>query len=510
MTILRLSRGGTSGSSGGGGADAVDQYYAAGAITDDPFSAQTSYIVDTTHGGAAGASTTVDWFSGSITGATYSTFQAALTAATTGGAGAGANRRVCLLGGQTINVASSTYLTCLTGGTSNTARFVVQGDCSGLNGAMPKVDFQNGEGAFNPVKNDVDVKWLTIRGIEWCNNPYTLLSFYPDGVGAQEIDGLVVEYCYIHDMISTDNSGGVGLNTISYASDAWPSIRYNFFEDIYQSGQSGGKAGFFNQGALYVEGTPGGYFHHNEVYNCTTSIYHKNASSGGSTSAPNGWIEAFNIERTMTCGYRFGGAGATTNAVFGAQIYNNLYYDIGTNPIKFEIGSTTPQCDGIKFYNNTLGQDVEDGPHVENIDNIEIYNNLFLHDSGGWNFHSQESAGDCSWKKIDYNAYKFYAWFLNRSGSPNHEYTSLANWRNAKTADNDPELAPLLTANPDPNCYNVSLGRTLTNSDVNNTTTRDYAPSLAGLLTAGEGGGPVGCYNASTIAASALVGRGWT
>lgn len=421
-------------------------------------------------------------------------------------------RRVGLLAGTTYTLTAVLYVPV--SGASDAARNILQGDPAALANNMPHID-QNGSSTTGTshefkVNANNNADWFTVRKVEVSNvaetaNSGSGISLNPGTT--QTASGLIIEFCYLHDFVRNNGSsdiGCVGLSqtTMTYANA--PIIRYSKLYNCNQGGN--GKATQGNTSGVYIDKVISATIQNCDINNCGNATYHKVATAGGSVGAPNGMVVTNTIIRTCNTGNYLGGAGASVNAYFGTDLNGNLYYDLTNNPLKADSDVlATPQCDTIYFRNNTVGQDCGDGPDIAQTNNIIAYNNFILC-AGKFTTTTASSPLTSTYSYCDYNGYATSSpsWKLNRNGSPSFTYSTLAGWQASFTNDN----SPVLQFNPDAH----AIG-SLTTANVNNAAARDYSP-IAGstLLTNGRGSGTptyMGAYNASSIAASNLVGPGW-
>jgi hypothetical protein len=441
----------------------------------DPFSAYTSnYIADTTFGGTAGTSTTVSWNGATVTGPTYSTAQAAITAAAAHLVASSQSTRVCLLAGQTHNLTSQPlFIPSNTGTVASAATpFVIQGDPAASASTMPQINGQGtAEGIFaigsapsgSVYGGSNDNRNTVIRKID--GHSVTGYILCPGAFGSGQFSGLIVEFCKMHNIVFSTTAGEGGAGPVYQpnrgVTDTFE-IRYSkLYDNIGDNGTTA------NKPFAAVE-TYGGAFniHHNEVYTnpcffagkCLTSvvpngtIHHNYVHDCGNSS--NGMIEG-----------EAGGGGPGFN---GCYVYNNLfgwegindtvygppasqivYNDFGTN------GNNTAPTD-IRFYNNTIVKAIGNAGNITlsniNTSAVQVYNNVILGPSPMFT-DEQGHLGQMIF--VDYNVYfnptSFYMMF---EGASQTQFTSLAQWKLAHT--NHPSF-PGLTADPDAHATDINL-----------------------------------------------------
>lgn len=477
---------------------------AAASFATDPFSAYGTRLVDPTISSdvAGGTTATRTWNGVSTSYQCYKTIQFAMSDyLTTGG------RRVVLLAATTYTNTADLYFPA--SGSSDANRVVLQGDPSAV-ASMSHIDC-NGSSTTGTSKGinvnlNNSANYATIRGIELSNisetaNSTSGITCNP-GLSSYTADGLVIEFCYLHDFQRNNGNsdiGCIGLSQTTFTPGLTPIIRYTKLWNCNQGGN--GKTAQGNTSGLYVDKCLTATIQNCDINNCGNGLYHKVGTAGASVGAPNGLTLTYSIVRTTNVGFYLGGAGASVNGYFGTTVNNNLFYDIANNAVKSDSNGATPQCDTFSFFNNTVAQDVNEGADWYQTNNIHIYNNVSLASAVrhfGTDFQASRTN---TIVECNFNGYSSGKWDLNNGGSPAYNYTTLSLWQASFTHDNSADLQ----FNPDAN----AIG-SLTTANFNNTGTRDYSPLVASaLLTGGKSGGYIGCYNASSIAGSNLVGPGW-
>lgn len=493
----------------------------------EPFSALDSYIADTTFGGTAGSTTTVSWNNGTISGPTYSTAQAAITAAATHLVSTSRQTRVCLLSGQTYtNTNMPLFINAQTGTVATAANpFVIQGDPAATASTMPIVNGgANGEGGFaigsapsgSAYANGNDNRNTLIRKVEVTNFSSTTTGVYGLALGTNfsgRYDGFVMEFCKLHlfRYSLTGGEGGAGpVYTFNpNVSDTFE-IRYSkLYDNLGTDGTTG------NRPFSAIE-TYGGTFniHHNETYGCPTAFSGKVLTP----TVPNG---SYHHNLVHDCGANGSGviegeAGGEGPGFNGFYVHHNLFYwthyndtafgtpanctiwgDSGTN------GNTTAPTD-VRWYNNTFVQALGNAsnPTWWNINTAaaQFYNNVLLGNSPIV-VREDLHLGTCSF--CDYNVYfNPTVFYLNLNGTP-QSVGSFTAWKAAHT--NNPGFAGL-AADPDAHGINIGALSSSWNTialNFPNNASNDY--TIAGgspLKGAGQGGVDPG-YDPTDI------GPGW-
>lgn len=480
----------------------------------DPFSSYTSnYIADTTFGGVNGTVTTVSWNGGTISGPTYSTAQAAITAGANHLVASSVPTRICFLANQTYtNTNIPLYINAQTGTVATPSHpFVIQGDPAASASAMPIVNGGgNGEGGFavgsapsqSAYGGGNDNRNTTIRKIEVTNFLSTTTGVYGLALGTNfggRYDGFVMEFCKLHlfRYSLTGGEGGAGpVYTFNpNVSDTFE-IRYSkLYDNLGTDGTTG------NRPFSAIE-TYGGTFniHHNEIYGCATAFSGKVLTP----TVPNG---NFHHNLVHDCGNNGSGviegeAGGEGPGFNGFYVHHNLFYwthyndtafgtpanctiysDTGTN------GNTTAPTD-IRFYNNTFIQALGNSGNLTlwniNTTATQFYNNVIL---GSSPIVTDESGHNGQVTFCDYNIYfNPTSYYLNLYGS-SFLFTSLAQWKLAHT--NHP-AATGLTADPDAHGIDINLlsapWNTI-NANFPNNASNDYTIANGSPLKgAGQGG----------------------
>lgn len=509
-------------SAGGGG----------GSFSSDPFSAYTNnYIADTTFAGTAGNTTTVSWNGGTISGPTYSTAQAAITAAAAHLVSSSVPTRVCLLAGQTyINSNIPLFIPSNTGTIATAANpFVIQGDPASTASTMPIISGNGGtEGGFaigcapggSLYAGSNDNRNTVIRKLEITNYVSTsganaaIYGVCPSTGGSGRFSGLIVEYCKIHKFVysSTAGEGGSG----PFYIPAVPSNTDTFEVRYCKVYDSIGTDGTTDSKPFAAFETYGGSFniHHNEVYLCPTFFSGKVLTS----TVPNGTLHHNLVH---DCGNNGSGmiegeAGGEGNGFDGLYVYNNLFYWTGLDNAHYGTpasnscyndtganGNTTAPTD-IRFYNNTFVQALGNvsNPTLWNINTtaVQIYNNVIL---GSTPFVVREDLHLGTYSFCDYNVYfNPSTFYLNLNGSP-QSVGSFAAWQTAHT--NNPTFAGLAA---DPDAHGINIGALSVSwntiaANFPNNASNDYTIAAGSPLKgAGQGGVDPG-YN------PADCGPGW-
>lgn len=385
-----FGRGWSGGWNGGSGAG----FYA------DPYASYaTSYIADTTFAGTAGTNTTVSWNGGTVTGPTYSTAQAAISAAAAHLVSAGTSTRVCLLAGQTYYPgASPLYIDSNTGAVAtSTTPFVIQGDPAATEATMPAVSGNgSGEGAFaigsapagSVYAGSNDNRNTTVRKVRVYNYNSSTKGTYAFALGmfnTGRYDGFVCEYCKLHQFrnSSTGGEGGGGPfytfnpNTSDHFTIRYTKMFDNLVGSAYGTASISGttltisatSSGTFAAG-MSITGPDSANIADNTyiVSGSGTTFTVNNSQTVASTSItgattankPFSAIETyggtFDIHHNeiYRCPTAFSGKVMTPTSPNG-NFRNNLIYDCGNSGsgiIEGEAGGEGPAWNGFYIYGN--------------------------------------------------------------------------------------------------------------------------------------------------------------
>jgi hypothetical protein len=478
------------GSGGGGG----------GSFFADPFSAFANVIADTTFGGTAGATTTVSWNGGTISGPTYSTLQAAVNAAAAAGPG-GSGRRVCGLLNQVWNVSASPISIPSTAAFSASLPFVMQGDPIATDTQMPNItgggagttgivigDLLSGGGGPNN-SNVLVRKWQITNFI---NAGTGVSGIHLASSGGGQYTGAIIEFCDINTFQATGSAGESGpVYCPSVGSTGTIEVRFCKLTNVQLPG------GGINENHSCI-GLYGGTvnIHHNymaQAYNC---IRFKVCN----TNVPQGNIVTKNIIGDSQCGISTnnGGEGPSPNGMvvsnnlFWWQNLNNALWQSGSaafNDFGSNTGSTTPT--GTQFFNNTItvgwGASGGEGQFLNVATLIcQVFNNITLGPTPIW---TDEAGKNGSLATCDFNAYFVGSWIMNAEGSPQITITTFAGWQAAHT--NNPSLTGL-ASNPDAHgLFIPSQGSPFNTIAGNfpNASTGDYSLAVGSpMIGAGQGG----------------------
>lgn len=495
----------------------------------DPYGGYPCYIADTKFTGTAGTNTTVSWNGSTITGPTYSTLQAAISAAAAAYvANSSRPTRACALAGETyINTNMPLYINANTGTVATaSAPFVIQGDPAATSSTMPVVNGNGGtEGGFAigsaPSQSNYtggnDNRYTVIRKIEVTNFSNTATGVYGLALGTNNggrYDGFIMEYSKLHlfRYSLTGGEGGAGpVYTFNpNVSDTFE-IRYSkLYDSLGTDGTTGSRpfaaietyGGTFNihhneiyatptafSGKVLTPTVPNGTFHHNLVHdvgnNGTAMI---EGEAGGEGPGFNGFYVYNNLFYWTNY----------NNSVFGTPASNSVYSDTGAN------GNKTAPTD-IRFYNNTIVQALGSASSLTlwnvNTTAVQFYNNVIL---GPAPIVTNESAHNGQITFCDYNVYfNPTTFYLNLYGSPGPSFGSLSSWRAAHSSY--PTLTGL-TANPDVHSVDIhalsSSWNTVAANFPNNASNNYTIAAGSPLKGAGQGGVDPG-YNPND------VGPGW-
>jgi hypothetical protein len=381
---------------------------------------------------------------------------------------------------------------------------VIQGDPAATAAKMPVIDL-NGQHSIIPNKNN-DLDWATLRkfaltntGTQSNGNGGIALN---QGASAQTCDGLILEYLDIGNFGETVSGQNCGGMTFAQKPGSWwptvtPIVRYCKFHDCYAPGSGTPWFDFQNVSGLYLGKFCALEVHNCEFLKCAMSFFQKDSSTEGSLAHPNSVNLHHNIIATSYGGIRFLGAGASAPAgIFSAVIDSNLVYDTFT-AFDFEQVDGGAQSDVLTFKNNTLSADSGQvsGLLSGGLTNLTLYDNVVLGSNGSGSIHNLYviAISGCT-NSVAYSDYN--RWKVTSFRAEGTTYSALSNWQAANTA---------IVSLPD-----AHSATTTESAAFNSAGTRDYSPKAAGPLVAtGRFGGNIGCYDATSIAGSTLVGAGW-
>lgn len=487
----------------------------------DPYGSYSCYVADTKFTGTNGANTTVSWNGGSITAPTYSTLQAAISAAAAHYVSTSVPSRACLLAGETyVTGGTPNIIDSATGGVATAAKpFVIQGDPAATASTMPVVSGNGGaQGGFNvgsgPAQSTPAVGYdnrnTVIRKIEITNFVSTGSAVWGVSPGTNfggRYDGLVVEYSKLHLFRAAVGPGGSGpVYTSNPNTSDHFEVRYSkMYDNLMTDGTTQGRP------FAAVE-TYGGVFsiHHNEIYAINTAF----AGKVLTPATPNGSFYK-NLVHDVPDMIEFeaGGEGPGIN---GIAVYGNLFYwthyndsvfgSPGSASVYNDYGSSsnTTAPTNMQFYNNTVDAAIGSPGAPDfwnhNVTNIQFYNNIVL---GSTPLAVTTSGDPGTYTLCDYNFYfNPSTFFLNAEGSP-ASVGSFTAWQSAHTTYSS---FAGLSANPDAHGGNIaafSSSWTTVAANFPNASTYNYTiASGSPLKGAGQGGVDPG-YNPND------VGPGW-
>jgi hypothetical protein len=491
----------------------------AGSFFGDPFAGFSNVIADTTFGGTAGATTTVGWNGGTISGPTYSTTQAAIAALLAAGPG-GSGRRVCRLLGQSESVASTIINipgSTVAAGFTSSLPFVIQGDPIATQAQLPKLDGGGTARTAIMIGGQINEGGTNIGGfnntnvvirkneITNCATANGASGIHVSGVGGSAaFNGLIVEFNYIHLFRGSGSDGETGpiyCDTINSTENA--TVRFNKLADVQLP------AGGINQNHSCV-GLYGGIWQifNNEMFTCTNGVRFKNCAP----TIPNGSQVYNNSIHDVNTAWSpaSGGEGPAVNQIpifnnlFGWQNLNNAVFQSGSavvNDFGAGGGTTTPLK--TMFFNNTVTQGWGSGGGGGFLNDVtqqcSFFNNIMLCPTPV-TCSENGSAGSITF--LDFNAYFVGNWIQNNEGTPQHTYTTFAAWQVAFTTNAYHDL----TANPDAHGLfipNLSSPFNTIAGNFPNSASNDYTLAVGSpMIGAGQSGVNMGC-NMST------VGPGW-
>jgi hypothetical protein len=460
---------------------------------DDPYSAYPTRLVDGTIASdvAGGTTLTRTWNGVSGTYQVYKSIEFGVADWLTA-----SPRRLGVLATAVYTPAAGIYMP--NAGTSDSSRIIIQGDPAATATALPQVFGTNGFVGFScgsSVSGSASgtqgtARFVTFRKLEIGNiaagsNGNSCIT----GGGNFPCDGLVVEYCYLHDAVGTvNNTGGVRVDGVGSATyNPGAIIRYNKFANFNQAGGSRDlNVNCVNSfGAAFVQ------VYNNSMTNADNGVFIKRPSM---TLAPNGWTIRNNVIWNVgqaAIWFSYSGAGHDPFEHNGHRVYQNLIYTCPNGMYIDDNGNTAQNTDFI-YYQNTAGEDVGNAIYGGNMTAWQIHSNVSLAKTQHVATVKADAATQVTF--CDYNRYlnsgSSLAWELERYGT-NTTFSTLASWQNAHTSN-----ASLgdLTANPDAHAAYCLL------TDFPNHATRDY--TYANGVGQGYGGINIG-YDPTNI------GPGW-